>query len=82
MKYLLMLKVPIIASKYKGITPLHYACKEGNVEIVKLLLEEGCDPNWPDRQGRTCLHFASLANQPEIIRLLSENSKVPVQWDV
>jgi len=73
-----MFKVPIIASKYKGVTPLHIACKEGNIEIVRLLLSEGCDPNWPDRQGRTCLHFAALANQPEVIRILNENSKIPV----
>ncbi|XP_049848886.1 uncharacterized protein LOC126316906 [Schistocerca gregaria] len=39
-------------------TLLHIAVKKGNTELVKILGENGCDPNKPDKKGRTPLHYA------------------------
>jgi ankyrin repeat protein len=45
----------------QGKTSLHYACKSGRLESVKLLLEAGADPNYKDSKNVTpldmCLHF-------------------------
>lgn len=40
------------------LSPLHHAAKLGAVEVAKLLLEKGADPNLEDIKGRTCLHVA------------------------
>jgi hypothetical protein len=39
-------------------SPLHLAASFGEVEIIKLLLSKGADPNAEDIKGRTCLHVA------------------------
>ena len=47
-----------------GSTPLHLACKTGQVETAKLLLsKEGCDPNCTDKDGDTPLHIACESQQ-------------------
>ena len=43
-----------------GATPLHYASQGGNINIVKYLLTMGCDPAFPDSNGRLPLHIACL----------------------
>lgn len=40
------------------LSPLHHAAKHGAVEVAKLLLDHGADPNLEDVSGRTCLHVA------------------------
>lgn len=40
------------------LSPLHHAARLGAVEVAKLLLEKGVDPNLEDIKGRTCLHVA------------------------
>lgn len=40
------------------LSPLHHAARLGAVEVAKLLLEKGADPNLEDIKGRTCLHVA------------------------
>lgn len=37
-------------------TPLHIACEVGASDLVKVLLENGVDPNRQDTGGRTALH--------------------------
>jgi cytohesin len=39
-------------------TPLHYACKHGQVEAVKFLLAHGAKPNVTNSQGWTALNIA------------------------
>ena len=39
-------------------TPLHYAAKSSNLEMVRLLLENGADLRAADRHGWSVLHYA------------------------
>ena len=60
-----------------GNTPLYYVVKKGNIEIVKLLLENGADPNTPDSAGETPLSLAVGYRHIEIVKLLLENGADP-----
>jgi glutaminase len=53
---LLSKKINLNISDYDKRTPLHLACIEGNIDIVKFLLEEKCDINVKDRWGNTPLN--------------------------
>lgn len=57
-----------------GHTPLNFAASDGNVELVKMLLQEGdCDRNLASHAGRTPLHYAAaLAESLETVKLLVE----------
>lgn len=41
-------------------TALHWACKRGHFEIVKLLIENGADIEFLDIIGRPTLYFAII----------------------
>ena len=64
----------LIARKFKE-TELHTACRLGNVEKVKTLLNNGEDPNVEANSNITPLHVASYEGQEEVARvLLSHNA--------
>jgi hypothetical protein len=50
-----------------GNTPLHIAAASGQGKAVKLLIQEGCDPNAPDRVAQTPLHLACLGGHKDVI---------------
>ena len=55
----------------------------GTPEAVKLLLEEGADPNLKNQQGLTALQFAQRASRPDAVEALTKaiRSKRPAgQW--
>lgn len=50
-------------------TPLHIACRTGNIELVKLLMPH-CNINRPDQLGFTPLHYATVARQKDLVLFL------------
>jgi hypothetical protein len=56
-----------------GATSLHIACREGNFDITKILIENGANVNIIDNEGWSPLMRASLAGNDKIIELLLKN---------
>jgi ankyrin repeat protein len=54
----------------KELNPLHAMVLKGKVNFVKILIEENCDINTKDIDGKAPLHLAMENNNKEIIRLL------------
>ncbi|ARE67600.1 SWPV1-034 [Shearwaterpox virus] len=55
-------------------TPLFYAVKNNDYEMVKLLLNKGANVNIQDSIGYSCLHIATIRNSNiEIIKALIDN---------
>jgi ankyrin repeat protein len=56
-----------------GWTPLHLAAAQGNVEVVRILVERGADTIAQTEDGRTPLHVAAQVGNTEIVRILVEH---------
>ena len=52
---------------------LHIACSYGNTEMVKLLIQYGCDVNEVDIDGRVPAHWAIQENNLECLKILYDN---------
>ncbi len=57
-----------------GTTPLMCAAYSGSVEMVRLLLKEGADPDRKTLSGKTAIDFARQFRQLAIVRLLKNSS--------
>ncbi|XP_073430024.1 protein phosphatase 1 regulatory subunit 12A-like isoform X2 [Dendrobates tinctorius] len=55
-----------------GATPLHVAAAKGYAEVIRLLLQLGCDVDSRDLDGWTPLHAAAHWGQQDSCRLLCE----------
>ncbi|NXT21827.1 PLPL9 phospholipase, partial [Syrrhaptes paradoxus] len=53
-----------------GCTPLHLACRKGDMECLLELLECHARVDITDRNGETVFHYAVRGNNPHIIELL------------
>ncbi|KAG8595949.1 hypothetical protein GDO81_001679 [Engystomops pustulosus] len=53
-----------------GNTPLHVACKDGNIPIVMALCEANCNLDITNKYGRTALHLAANNGILEVVRYL------------
>ena len=42
-----------------GVRPIHLACHFGDITMIKLLRDNGCDPFKPTEDGLTCIHSAA-----------------------
>jgi ankyrin repeat protein len=61
--------VPNINQHYEGKTLLYIACYYGHIEITKILLEKGADPNVRS-VGSTNMYIATWYNYPNIVKIL------------
>ena len=53
-----------------GSTPMHFACREGDVALSMLLFTKGANVNTRDLSGQTPLHCAALGGHGQIITFL------------
>jgi hypothetical protein len=56
--------------------PLHLAVQNGNIAIVKMLLDAGHDLNAVNADGQTPLDWAITINNTEIIQLLQTHTEI------
>ena len=63
-------KVNVRDKAYNGITPLHAAVENGNIEIIQFLLDSGAKVNIRDFEKRTPLMMLDNDATPEIFDLL------------
>ena len=62
---------------FLGYTPLHEAAKEGRIDVLRLLLENGADANAEANGQYTPLHIAaSMDNVDCVVELLKYNADV------
>ena len=62
-----------IEFQYRNATPLMYAAKEGNKEVVKYLLSKGADIDSKVSENGTPLIFAIKNNKDDVAKFLIEN---------
>lgn len=55
-----------------GVTPIQHASEQGNLDIVKFLVEKGADFNSMDNTRRTSVHYAAKQSNPSIIEFFVE----------
>ena len=55
---------------YMGRSPLHWACRSGALDVVKLLVKAGAGVRVTDNKGYTCLIRASEHGRTETVRYL------------
>ena len=60
----------IEAKDSMGRSPLHWACRSGALDVVKLLVKAGAGVRVTDNNGRTCLMCASSRGEAETVRYL------------
>lgn len=60
------------ATSHDGRTPLHVACLEGQLQVIRYLLVKGASPHVIDNHGQTPLHDAIHSANEEAILLLRE----------
>ncbi|KAL0277456.1 UNVERIFIED_CONTAM: hypothetical protein PYX00_004724 [Menopon gallinae] len=58
---------------YKGETPLHLACRKGNLDLLQELIDAQACPNVQDNAGWTPLHDSVAYKRIEVVRFLLEN---------
>lgn len=54
----------------KGLTPLHYAAKEGSLKMVMFLVKNGAELDKKDNEWWTPLHVACHRDKLEVVQML------------
>lgn len=60
-------------------TPLMAAVVKNEIELVKLLLKKGADPNIKDTNGTTALIYATMFQYNEIVKILCKEATIVVE---
>ena len=77
-KAILLSGVDVNTKAEGGKTALHVAAVNGNIEIVKLLLNQrGCDANSKDSKGRTPAAFAEAYGRVDMAKLIQSHGTSP-----
>lgn len=61
------------ASGHALVTPLHKAAYQGHSDIVKLLIDQGANPNIRNIFGRTAVHDAVLSKSAETLAMILQS---------
>ena len=75
--------VRLLIEMNDGACPLSYnggllsAIGQGNIKMLKLMLENGADVNFEDHMGSKPLHDAAYEGNIEIVRTLLKNGAIP-----
>jgi ankyrin repeat protein len=64
-----------VNQRFNGMTPLMYAARYNNVEMIKMLLDKGANPSEKDSKGISALKYAEMSNAKEALQLLNEVKK-------
>jgi ankyrin repeat protein len=56
-----------------GLSPMHFAAANGNIEMVNSLLKKGADINIKDNQDRSPMHLAASNGKTDMVWLLADN---------
>jgi hypothetical protein len=72
-------RYPLSRNNADGMTPLLYASKWSNLEIVKLLVEKGASINEKAVNGDTALSIARKNNNDEIFNYLTEHGATEIE---
>jgi hypothetical protein len=67
---------PLSRNNADGMTPLLYASKWGNLELLRLLVEKGANINMRDVDGESALSMAHANNNDAIVGYLTEHGAV------
>ena len=81
----------INSKTYEGLTPLHYAAYKGNLEVSKLLINNGADYTSVTNLGKNVIHLSAEGNQPSLmlyylnkkifdISCQDFNNSTPLHW--
>lgn len=57
-------------------TPLHWAVRQGHLQMVVLLMQYGADPSIRDGEGYSCIHLAAQFAQTAIVAYLIAKGQV------
>ena len=58
---------------FDGITPIHRACRNGNLDVVRYLLDQKVNPSCQDKNAITPLHIACGTRYLSVVKLLVED---------
>jgi ankyrin repeat protein len=72
-KILEIRRVNLNSETSSGQTPLMLACRQGNLEICKTLIDAGADINYLDREKHPAIHYAVVEDNSGIVEYLIKN---------
>ena len=61
-----------VNEKSNGMSPLMFAARYNKVEIIKILLANGANPDAKDEKGLTALKYAQLSNANDAVLMLKQ----------
>jgi ankyrin repeat protein len=72
-------RADINQSDIEGVSALHLAAELGDIESIRVLLENGAWVNFKDHQGENALFYAVRGEQNEVIKALVEEYNIDME---